>query len=58
MKAHLKIGSETQTVDFKAQSKEVSFNVELAAGENTISAFFETAEGTQVGSFYVYVTKK
>ena len=58
VKAHLKIGSETQTVDFKAQSKEVSFNVELAAGENTISAFFENAEGTRVGSFYVYVTKK
>ena len=56
--AHLKIGNQSQAVDFKPLSKEVSFDVDLAAGETTISAYFETAEGKQVGTFYVYVTKK
>ena len=56
--AHLKIGNDMQTVDFEAGSKEVSFNVELAEGETTIAAHFETKDGKQVGAFYVYVTKK
>ncbi|QEG22766.1 arylsulfatase [Mariniblastus fucicola] len=58
VKASLTIGDDSQTIDFESGSKEVSFDVELEAGETTISASFETADGEQVGAFYVYVTRK
>lgn len=55
--AKLIIGDKELTSKVKPESDEVVFQTELKAGKQRLSAIFTTEDGTEYGSYYVYVSK-
>lgn len=58
VKAMVQIGEVVATSTIPAGSDEVTFQLTLPAGKTRMSAIFETADGTEYGAYYAYVTKK
>lgn len=58
VRASLRIGNTNVSADVKPGDKEVTFNLKLKAGKTRLSAVFTSADNTQHGAYFVYVTKK
>jgi hypothetical protein len=57
-KARIKVGDIEKTAAVGADAKEVTFTVELPAGETTLQTWFSDAKGKAGGSFYLYAKRK
>ncbi len=58
VKATLQIGDVTVTKPIGTNAKEVTFDLTVKAGKKTLSASFESEDGTVHGAYFVYVTRK
>ena len=58
VKATLKIGNIKESSPITSGDKFVSFTVELKAGTSKLDTRFVSADGTEHGAYFVYVTKK
>ncbi len=58
VKATLAIGERHQEIAVTSGAKEVTFTLQLPSGQTRMTALFTTADGTQYGAYYAYVTKK
>jgi arylsulfatase B len=57
-KANLQIGDVTVSKLIENDAKEVTFDLTIKPGKKTLSASFESEDGTVHGAYFVYVTKK
>ncbi len=58
VKATIKIGDQIVSTAVAPGAKEVTFKLDLKAGKSTMTALFITADGTEYGAYYAYVTKR
>ncbi|MEM9589083.1 MAG: sulfatase/phosphatase domain-containing protein, partial [Planctomycetota bacterium] len=58
VRATVKIGDKTQTLDVGDQAKETMFEIDLDQGTTRMEATFETSSGEVYGAFYAYVEKQ
>ncbi len=56
--AKLQVGDLSVETEVGQGAKEVTFQVDLKAGKTTMSAVFVTADDTEYGAYYAYITKK
>ncbi|WP_417848519.1 arylsulfatase [Thalassoglobus sp.] len=54
----IKQGESKTTKIVKPGEKEVVFNLKLKAGKTRLTTLFTTADGTEYGAYFVYITKK
>ena len=55
VEARLKVGRFDQTVYANEADKEISFEVDLPAGEHRIQTWFTMENGRQIAAYYTYI---
>jgi hypothetical protein len=53
--ARLKVGRFDKTVSVREADKEVSFEVDLSAGEQRIQTWFTMESGEKIAAYYTYI---